>query len=138
MEANELRIGNWVVYGHTTKHYRKIGWEDIRDCFVTTDLYNPISLTPTILEIAGFEKKDDYNGDPYWLILSNPEYPYIALNISFCRDNIYFERGYHNEVGADSLFLPMPASLHHLQNLFFALTGQELQIDLTDLYQPTE
>jgi len=107
MTAKELRIGNWVMYNDKNTepipHPVKIDISDllllqngVKEC-----VYNPIPLTPEILE------KCDFYGTnfPAQLSVSN-------------NGNYYWGNGINIEV----------KSLHQLQNLYFALTAEELII----------
>lgn len=79
IKANELRIGN-KIKRKSNENICTVNWGIIKDFDLHEDVsdYEPIRLTPQILEKCGFE-------------------------------NIY---------------------LHQLQNLYFALTGNELEINL--------
>jgi hypothetical protein len=65
-------------------------------------LYYPIKLTPQILEKCGFE----FNGGYFIIPLKNSLY------------------------GIDKIKVGKGIFLHQLQNLYFALTGEELDINL--------
>lgn len=105
--ASELRIGNW--YDHNGKHCQVSPntilevWESPRKWV------QPIPLTPEILEKCGFEKGSIYfyfskfrivqiNDSNNWLILLSDTYHHL------CKLK----------------------HLHQLQNLYFALCGEEL------------
>jgi hypothetical protein len=132
MKANELRIGNWVL----NKRY-KSGYvmqiESIGEFGVNIELgydgrspiieddcsfneCNPIPLTEEWLLKFGFEKKGqlytkDFFGD------------YIGVDVKdFSIGTYAFGRIAH---------APQPTfmNVHQLQNLYFALTGEELTIN---------
>jgi len=118
MKANELRIGNWIAADGDTF---RVDGENIHDATMYPDFLDslqPIPITPEILEKAGFEWDIFYQG------FSNGRY---VINIRH-EGTISFAYGKrkHDEMQ----FLPYIKYLHQLQNLFHALTGQELQIDL--------
>ena len=110
MDANELRIGNWVkeedgrfVYIHDTlgiDHHSQ---------------FHPIPLTPEILEKAGFEKDEDFEGRFHHV----NKIVTVEFEDGIIRwmDNTYI---YHQEI----------KHLHKLQNLYFAIIGDELEINL--------
>lgn len=112
IQPNELRIGNWVNYGDTNKPYKidlgdfvEIGMKEI-----DLSYFNPIPLTPEILEKAGFEYDQ----------------------VTFFKNDIHigeFKSGLflHSTLNKVS---PKITSVHQLQNLYFTLTGEELQIEL--------
>lgn len=103
--ANELRIGNWVFNSHG--QYVKITtlskYKDIHDISSLC----PVPLTPKILEKAGF--KDLYDNGRYSL-----------LGFEYYDGKLWFDT---SEVRIEFL--------HQLQNLYFALIGEEFAIDLS-------
>ena len=116
MKANELRIGN-LIYSKGLLEYRKVHYGMLslnNDRF--NELYEPIPLTPEILEKAGFVKglssaihrRQDYQMERFGIIcICNSE-------------NQFFVNGR----------LVVLKYVHQLQNLYFALTGEELNIEL--------
>lgn len=116
LEANELRIGNWVEPAepeYKGKYFR-VQSGDIKHIQEgsKTYKYQPIPLTLELLEKVGF-MKDSSDGKFY-----GHDFPPIY----FIYDNQWSVTG-------------MPFShtmehLHQLQNLYFALTGTELTINL--------
>jgi hypothetical protein len=116
MHANELRIGNWVEYpggwGYSkVLEIRKDG--DIGGGWNLSD-YQPIPLSPEILEKCGFEK--DYNG--YRLK------DHMGLSFSVTKHGDFLACFRDKSLGV------IVKHLHQLQNLFFALAGEELDIKL--------
>lgn len=123
MEAKELRIGNWI-----NVTFSSIVKQQVVDCMCDSvntkcheslpfDFIEPIPLTEEWLLKFGFEK----------LELSISEYvlSYIFndFEIGYLKKrNVYMLRWYqgHN--------LKEIEYVHQLQNLYFALTGEELQI----------
>ena len=128
MKKNELRIGNWVL----NKRY-KSGYvmqiESIGEFGVNIELgydgrspiieddcsfneCNPIPLTEEWLLKFGFEKTD-----------SHGDFEYLIGRYSYFRGSFYIadcdECGESVEV----------QHVHQLQNLYFALTGEELTIN---------
>lgn len=131
MKANELRIGNCCEYLLEDKFENPdnlwslnvIDAEDILylskypDC----ENYRPIVLTPEVLEKCGFEFDESvYKSKIY----GNNEW------IEFDKDgdcfNVFLKQG--NVTGSDDVILLYTQIdyLHQLQNLYFALTGEEL------------
>ena len=117
MEANELRIGNYATDSIQTgaitvfnndacvlKH--KSG---IVKCRIS-DL-SPVPLTEEWLLKFGFENFED----------NNSLYQKDLLTISIC-GNIFIEQSEDKYV----FFRNKIHSIHQLQNLYFALTGEEL------------
>lgn len=135
MEAKELRIGNWVLakekmtevgdilydginmdWNHelSTVEFR---WKDIKG----------IPLTPELLEKVGFEYTNDPNFDKY----ANAKMYFKGSVQIGCREkennliwrHVAYFYGY--PITTNSVM-----HLHQLQNLYFALTGEELEINL--------
>jgi hypothetical protein len=112
MKANELRVGNWCLSPYEKEPF-KIKPEHILHLEQGMDELSilGISLTPEILVKAGFVngKLNKFyvfgNGN---LTVEGYEADYNGLYIGNIK-NIY---------------------LHQLQNLYFALTGEELTFDL--------
>ena len=106
MKPNELRIGNWVETFEGVIQIQN-GWEidEGNEC-------QPIPLTEEWLEKFGFEYSD-LNGDSgLWKI---PPFQIYGK----CNQFIY-------EYALDVNYV------HQLQNLYFALTGEELTIKTID------
>lgn len=125
MKANELRIGNWYnEFGIPKKANATliVALSQIEIAGKIAIDISPIPLTPEILEKAGFENEmaeyNDFN------IVSNFYNAECGINITLHDDGEYcFEFG-------DQGNMTVIQYLHQLQNLYFALTGQELTIDL--------
>lgn len=114
MKASELRIGNFIYCGdEETKIYPE-DFEMIDDCFFE---WNPIPLTKEWLLKFGFEE-DSCN---YYKIIENKE---AVLYID--KLDTTFAYGYPYECSGGDLKLKY---VHQLQNLYHALTGNELEIN---------
>lgn len=142
--ANELKIGNWVIISGEYIKVENIDETGI-NCNVSGGYYagdfereydgtfedwkhwssgkqiEPISLTPDILEKAGFETDDttfwieySIDGQVLWIHLG-----YFAVGI--------FKHLPDNRISIQGIEVN---SVHQLQNLYFALTGNELTINL--------
>lgn len=120
MEAKELRIGNWVnvpesAFGFYSYTYRispafiEVRTNGVYQTFEINDI-KPIPLTPEILEKAGFERIGNK-----WKLKNIS----IGLGNSFISCLI-----------GQTYIEPNLKHLHQLQNLYFALTGEELKIEL--------
>jgi hypothetical protein len=123
IKAQELRIGNWVLGNNT---YQQIEIEQLEyllnDKFSPHAAIQPISLTPELLEKCGFKKR--LSSDKVLYHFFQGENPVthdwlIDLNWIIGREYPFYKNGYHQI-----------RSLHQLQNLFYCLTGEELNIDL--------
>lgn len=122
MNIQELRIGNWVLIDYDTSYYARVseiseryGVTVNRSVRVANSILFPIPLTPEILEKAGFEFDKEL---PY----SNWQYGVNSdkYDIFHC----YWDGGKLTYLGLQITYL------HQLQNLYFALTGEELNIEL--------
>jgi hypothetical protein len=113
IKANELRLGSWVNDAGVNIKVDKSYMSYLLD-YPNNKRTKPIPLTPEILEKLGFVYRQDTG---YWKI----------HDLIFGRDiKPYF-----------SLYLKMRVAtsiqyLHQLQNLYFALTGEELEVKLTE------
>lgn len=126
VQATELRIGNWVRRLNET-NLLKVEMIDssgnIKFFGLDEHLFDleesgikPVSLTTEILYNSGFEVYHDNPRLEFFYVNKAGYYPFF----------IYSDREgnfYHNE----NLELKY---LHQLQNLFFALTGNELPVSL--------
>ena len=132
MKANELRIGNWVeVYSDDGRYCllhevdlikedgigigydfdAKYSWEEI----------TPIPLTEEILLKAGFHKEHEFQ-DFYIFSESNWCFTNTGDNLFYIRDN--------TDLADEFGICKKIDYVHQLQNLYFALTGEELNIEL--------
>lgn len=129
IKANELRIGNWVNEFGDTVIIEK--GEEIDSHHQN---FEPIPITPEILEKAGFVKDgfNCYNRCISWWSETQ------LKQLSFSGDYLYIREGELKENRIkDSIVVLWNKdlhkerfALHQLQNLYFALTGTELEINL--------
>lgn len=127
ISAHELRIGNWINVGNVNIPRQVSLISDTYLCLkgnvgnYAIETFDPIPLTPDILEKAGFV--DDKH--LHWLEYSiNGRVSYLSLT---CGN---YQWVYTNQL-ADLEKYPVIRikHLHQLQNLYFALTGVELEIN---------
>ena len=120
MEANELRLGNYiqlpdgVIVKVTSVEKDRVHFS-INGCYffrMISDI-EPIELTEEILLKCGFKKYDNGNCmlDDFRLYFDSERKEYAIL---------WF----------DSLRYTTIKTLHHLQNIYYDLTGEELEINL--------
>jgi len=111
MKANELRIGNWVNYGNGK---RILDAELFLQLLKYTTPFDPIPLTEEWLLKFGFEKK-------------NGEVGYSKNKLSiYCGDTILSNENGRTYFKNFAILEESPKYVHQLQNLYFALTGEEL------------
>ena len=127
MKANELRIGNWVYQDYVKENVTVSGlYESSDECWYNIhngesrgpiQSFKPIPLTEEWLIKFGFE---DDNGE-IELQLGNYTGAYLWFN------NVSKQL---RLVSGDGKFLSHDKLkyVHQLQNLYFALTGEELTI----------
>lgn len=131
MIAKELRIGNWVriPYANELIELELEDFTNFADGFDKVGRYKPIQLTEDVLLKCGFEitgEEPDYrewetkqiDGDVFSLSQFG-HYHEEERDIVF-----YYELG--GLIGVNKTI----HYLHELQNLYFALTGEELKINL--------
>lgn len=123
IKANDLRIGNLVYHPKTDRNI-VVEYHHIRFAVLYPDNgYEPIPITPEILIAAGFEKQGHSNEfwniwrlqNEWWVGESLHDEPSAGVEKGYC---------YWGDDYVKVLFF------HQLQNLYFALTGKELEIKL--------
>ena len=121
VNANELRLGNWVQH----EPYPDEIWQVDYKLFESIDLQLVecvgIPLTPEILEKAGFEK---LNTEMSGCKVYQKDFWRVAYSY---RDENCFKL-WHRQVSPPTWRLAEFAYIHQLQNLYFALTGEELTL----------
>ena len=129
IQANEVRLGNRLILSDGSNEFPiTVEPHDFQQMLDGDRLYKPIPLTPEILEKCGFEITGIQN-DTYTLFLSE----YDSTKFSRQRIDFYVDNT-HGKVElcrSGVCFKMVPCQyLHQLQNLYFALTGQELTVNL--------
>jgi hypothetical protein len=129
LKANELRLGNWIYLSRFKDNHQvysielypifqdgkeiwKIDGEEIEDI-------QPIPLTPEILEKAGAKHS---HADVYYFDTRDGK-----LFISYIDGHVTEGAGLFGKISHNHYKRPY---LHQLQNLYYALTGEELSIQL--------
>ncbi len=114
MKSNELRIGNLV---NVNSDMLSVTGADIAYFDFNGNDYSPIPLTPEILEKAGFylqpQRISMWQRGRVKIWMGNNALAYLK-----------------HEDKDESYYIGECKSLHKLQNLYFALTGEELPIEL--------
>ena len=110
MKANELRIGNWYDHNGIPKQATPNTIEEVWES--ERSWCKPIPLTEEWLLKFGFEKeKENYS----W---------YFKGKVII---NVFNDVAYKLNTGGCTRYEPFK-HVHQLQNLYFALTGEELTI----------
>lgn len=140
INASELRIGNYIrsnpnggdgtvirlhTIGNSTVHGESLDGQ-LKNLKIDLDRWNePIPLTPEILQKCGFDKNEDAGN---WHSPEHTIYSTKGISVGVKGDYI----GWYNSSEDDfySSYYPQLKYVHQLQNLYFALTGNELKIDL--------
>ena len=121
LKATDIRIGNWYKGDCTNQENHQITEKDITDLFYDPldDYFCAIPLTEEILLKCGYELmiETEYTVNTY------------AINDSVRLWNINgnFTELIYEINGRKSIQIK---HLHQLQNLYFALTGEELNVEL--------
>jgi len=116
MKPQELRIGNWI--------YDTIEGEELQVKIGNIKYYSdfePIPLTEEWLDKFGFEQKEGGSGPPINAVWDEWWEPYEGFRITQDVKNDWFLCGYRQNKKHFKY-------VHQLQNLYFALTGEELEI----------
>jgi len=126
MKVNELRYDNIVMYDDDYWSINAIdGSSDEVDLYNEDhvsglDVYalSPISITDELLEIMGFKRM-----------------PLSSVKRYYCNQTLFYIQFYKNEwyVYGYKYYPNGFKYLHELQNIFFFLTGKELEIKLKNL-----
>jgi hypothetical protein len=137
MKANELRINNLLKIGEEPVRVISLGVNPISTGYILCaakggqvyhDGFSPIPLTPEILEKAGFEQRKYKYGGIGWVKKKNTGriFKLSVMSGSLNPTGMAIFRYWSDNGGA----IPKITSLHQLQNIFFALTGEELNIEM--------
>jgi len=139
VQANELRIGNWVTHRHFPYDFfniRSVSKDRLHMINIVdtggyaidynlSDLH-PIELTPEILEKCGFKK--NRNGE------SSIEINDIASHLELMegKEGYYYPSFTQTPQGDEerTVYFNRIRCVHQLQNLYYALTQTELTINL--------
>ena len=128
INANELRLGNYLMQKVATRiittpctyqHFELLSKGESKDLF-------PVVLQAELLEKCGFIENKDYP-----LLPSAREFKLVLPVIGHHQNEIYAYIKNNKECFGRATLNGLPVSnnfyhLHQLQNLYFALTGEEL------------
>ncbi len=119
MESKELRIGNWIQLENYDKyqvepHHFQLNEDGYSEVL---DISKSIPLTEEWLDKFGFEKTEDPEDLYYTIIFDEIANYKFIVNRKLAFGLFTFR---HPE------FITQIQYVHQLQNLYFALTGEEL------------
>ena len=152
MEARELRLGNCVMYDRPCRIHAltanppiitiEFGLCVVYPPFKNTQNYSehysftsiedidPIPLTPEILEKAGFRRIELISALEVELNLPPSAKPIVGYEKKVRELTLNWVEGDGIYLSGFSFDLPHVKSLHQLQNLYWCLVGEELEINL--------
>jgi hypothetical protein len=127
IKANEIRVGNWLgssllkktTYHQVDTHFlRQLVFNSRdEDIPILPFFWEPIPLTPKILKKAGFEPMN-YGDGGFFYEITHGDFTFTQ------GDKNGFCEVFLNDTNLRVQYV------HQLQNLYFALTGEELTINL--------
>lgn len=120
IQPNEIRLGNIIkIRGIVTElDYRTLGKLFKNSNADDLNHLEGIGLTPEILEKSGFKNSNPLDRDNRFYC-----HPNFQLEIGYITNDEF----YQSDVNKDIITIKY---VHQLQNLYFALTGKELDIKL--------
>jgi hypothetical protein len=133
INANELRIGNWVKhlpnwsYRNDESKEFYFQWDDSdwykigESCISLSDI-EPILLTEEILLKCGFQHHKYANDESFFEMQISKD---IFLNYSPFHCRYILRKQWYGNIYNGNI-----EHLHQLQNLYFALTKTELEVNL--------
>ena len=139
IDPKELRIGNYIDCANQNRIIEQIGGRLIAllpnsesiICVSQDTALNPIPLTNEILLKTGFqynETDEEYTIGSIGFEASEED---VDRHFSLADGGKIFELWSENKKDFECYFSNIPIkSVHQLQNLYFALTGEELEIKL--------
>lgn len=126
MKANELRIGNYVIDNRDDSIHKVTGGTIHSYEFSNTSILKPIPLTEEWLLKFGFKYSPcGISGADMWQGLGFWQLPNTEITLRGDK-NCKYQLRIHGFINSNYVFV------HQLQNLYFALTGEELEINLNN------
>lgn len=132
MKTNELRIGNYINIEGDVVRVKEIYDKSIYyanseyESYATEDFINPIELTEEVLENIGFKKNIIYGSVIEYLPIGDD------LARVFCtkeKQNVRIQV-VHKNASETIVKVKYVKYLHQLQNAYYCLTNEELNVEL--------
>ncbi len=127
---SELRLGNYVLNYEDIEYITGIhlfGVETNKEINPHLKNLHPVLLTPEILKKCGFKKMEFGQGTPYRYYEYHHEKTSFYLTHESEWDRWFAREDLRHE---GTITIKQVKSLHDLQNLFFVLCNDELEINL--------
>ena len=121
MTANELRVGRWVMGYHDPFQWGLEHFHLLRQADLDELIKAPIPLTEDILLKCGFKRV------PKNLYVDNLKD--LRTAVTYLKGSIIWNES-TRIVWVGNIALDNIKYLHELQNLYFAITGEELEVKL--------
>ena len=135
INANELRIGNWVTGNFPYMIVKTISngsfdlympGSDADDFSFDDNEIDPIPLTPEILEKCGFVAAPDHDEYGGWL---SPKITRVQRDTEYRMRIMKDSYGFYYTPDSKSIIIRVD-SVHKLQNLFYIYIDSELEVNL--------
>lgn len=123
IKANEIRHNNLFIIDGKVQAWSIYWGDQLGDGVIKLEEIDPIPLTPEIMEKAGYKKDIENTGPPINEDLEVWHHEWAPVSFMIDNYGALIICDYHVNINR-------PKFVHQLQNLIFALTGEELQISL--------
>jgi hypothetical protein len=131
IDAKDLMINNWIEIdnGEKLKYFYQITAHDMEEIDGYGEDCYPIPLTTEILERCGFEWETDKKAH---LELQLPDDGLDRKRLAFYYNNGAYEmlQIYQFDYFGGQINIKPPIYVHQLQNFYYALSGEELEVKL--------
>ena len=123
MKIEELRIGNWVMGYHDPFQWSLEHFDLLKQADLDEIVKEPVLITEEVLLKCGFENKSGSFVPTFICKQRRDLLVQVLPDMGSCIFRIEIGMGYPT-------FVRYVDYLHELQNLFYAITGEELDIKL--------
>jgi hypothetical protein len=137
IQKTDLRIGNhlqyFIGYGGSDWENTKIDWQDLKWCEENNENFNEVHKAIPITEGILWANKFECGEGGWWMNAANNLRPHYLKLIYTVDDGwypIYIEQPEMSSESEQMVSLRKIEYIHELENLFFVLTGKELNLKL--------